>query len=112
LQQGFVAGVEVNAPCLAIPSTEVRPRLQESGREVISLSARQIAEFAGNAIELSGRDGRILVLSQRAYASLSEEQKGVIERSARLLPLSVPTVELAGGSVRCMIAGIHLSPRH
>ncbi|WP_371858376.1 hypothetical protein [Pseudomonas sp. 382] len=23
----------------------------------------------------------------------------------------MPTVELAGGSVRCMIAGIHLSPR-
>lgn len=93
-------------------AAEVRARLQESGREVISLSARQIAEFAGNAIELSGRDGRILALSQRACASLSEEQKGVIERSARLLPLSVPTVEMAGGSVRCMIAGIHLSARH
>ena len=35
-----------------------------------------------------------------------------IERSVRLVPLSVPTVEMAGGSVRCMIAGIHLSPRH
>ena len=93
-------------------AADVRARLQESGREVIALSARQIAEFAGNAIELSGRDGRILALSQRACASLSEEQKAVIERSARLLPLSVPTVEMAGGSVRCMIAGIHLSPRH
>lgn len=93
-------------------AAEVRARLQESGREVISLSARQIAEFAGNAIELSGRDGRILALSQRAYASLSEEQKALIERSARLLPLSVPTVEMAGGSVRSMIAGIHLSARH
>jgi hypothetical protein len=93
-------------------AADVRARLQESGREVIALSARQIADFAGNAIELSGRDGRILALSQRAYASLSEEQKAAIERSARLLPLSVPTVEMAGGSVRCMIAGIHLSPRH
>ncbi|HEY3049191.1 MAG TPA: arginine deiminase-related protein [Polaromonas sp.] len=93
-------------------AADVRARLQESGREVIALSARQIADFAGNAIELSGRDGRILALSQRACASLSEEQKAAIERSARLLPLSVPTVEMAGGSVRCMIAGIHLSPRH
>ena len=93
-------------------AAEVRARLQEAGREVIALSTRQIADFAGNAIELSGRDGRILVLSQRAHASLSEEQKGAIERSARLVPLSVPTVEMAGGSVRCMIAGIHLSPRH
>lgn len=83
-------------------AAEVRARLQESGRKVIPLSARQIAEFAGNAIELS----------QRAYASFSEAQKGIIERSARLVPLAVPTIEMAGGSVRCMIAGIHLSPRH
>ena len=34
-----------------------------------------------------------------------------IESSARLVPLSVPTIEMAGGSVRCMLAGIHLSKR-
>lgn len=90
---------------------EVRARLEESGREVIALSAGQIADFAGNAIELSGRDGRILALSQRACASLTAPQKALIERSARLVPLAVPTVEMAGGSVRCMIAGIHLAPR-
>lgn len=90
---------------------EVRRRLQESGREVIDLTNRQLQEFAGNAIELSGRDGRILALSQRALASLDAEQRRRIERTARLLPLSVPTIEMAGGSVRCMIAGIHLAPR-
>lgn len=93
-------------------AADIRARLQESGREVIGLSRRQIADFAGNAIELSGRDGRMLALSQRACDSLTSAQKSAIERSARLLPLSVPTVEMAGGSVRCMIAGIHLSPRH
>jgi hypothetical protein len=93
-------------------AAEVRARLQESGREVIALTAGQIAEFAGNAIELSGSDGRVLALSQRACDSLTGAQKAVIERSARLVPLSVPTIEMAGGSVRCMIAGIHLSPRH
>ncbi|MBO9648545.1 MAG: amidinotransferase [Variovorax sp.] len=92
-------------------AAEVRARLEESGREVIALSTAQIADFAGNAIELSGRDGRILALSQRAHDSLTAEQKAVIERSARLVPLAVPTVEMAGGSVRCMIAGIHLAPR-
>lgn len=99
-----------------IPDTrranEVRERLEESGREVIALSAAQIANFAGNAIELSGRDGRILALSQRASDSLTVQQKAVIKRSARLIPLSVPTIEMAGGSVRCMIAGIHLASRH
>ena len=90
---------------------DVRVRLIESGREVIELSPQQIREFAGNAIELSGRDGRILALSRRALASLTGEQRERIERSARLVALDVPTIEMAGGSVRCMIAGIHLSPR-
>ena len=90
---------------------EVRARLEESGREVVALDATQIGEFAGNALELSGANGRVLALSARAAASLRPEQRAVIERSARLLPLAVPTIELAGGSVRCMLAGIHLARR-
>jgi hypothetical protein len=90
----------------------VHARLRESGRDVIELDARQSGEFAGNALELTGRGGqRLLALSERAAASLSTAQKAVIERSATLLPLRVPTIELAGGSVRCMLAGIHLAPR-
>ncbi|TXK33180.1 amidinotransferase [Ottowia sp. GY511] len=92
-------------------SQAVVARLQESGHEVIDLSPEQIGEFAGNAIELAGRDGRVLALSQRACDSLTAQQKARIGRSARLLPLRVPTIEMAGGSVRCMIGGIHLSPR-
>ena len=92
-------------------AADVRARLEESGREVIALSQTQIAEFAGNAIELSGQGGRLLALSRRACDSLRADQKTRIERSARLVPLAVPTIELAGGSVRCMIAGVHLSPR-
>jgi len=91
---------------------EVRARLSESGKEVIEISSLQVQEFAGNAIELSGKDGRVLALSQRAFDCLTPAQRTLIERSARLVPLKVPTVEMAGGSVRCMIAGIHLSPRH
>jgi hypothetical protein len=36
----------------------------------------------------------------------------MLERSATILPLEVPTIELAGGSVRCMLAGIHLAARN
>ncbi|MCF8984588.1 amidinotransferase [Pseudomonas syringae] len=91
---------------------EVRVRLKESGRDVIDLTNQQISQFAGNAIELSGHDSRILALSRRAFDSLLPEQRRRIEQSARLVPLNVPTIEMAGGSVRCMIAGIHLSPRN
>ena len=90
---------------------EVKARLEETGRHVIDLSHEQIGEFAGNAIELRGREGRILALSARAAASLTPDQVSKIEESAALLPLTVPTIELAGGSVRCMIAGVHLTRR-
>jgi hypothetical protein len=89
----------------------VSERLSESGRDVIALSAHQINEFAGNAIELWGKDGTLLALSSRALASLDADQRARIEAHAKLLPLSIPTIETAGGSVRCMIAGLHLSRR-
>ena len=89
----------------------VRERLEASGREVIALDNHQIGEFAGNALELSGTDCRLLALSARALASLTSAQRRIIEGSARIVPLSVPTIELAGGSVRCMLAGIHLARR-
>ncbi len=89
---------------------EVAARLS-ARHEVIALSTAQIAEFCGNAIELQGADGRILVMSARARAALHDDQVAAIERSARILSVDVPTIELAGGSVRCMIAGIHLDPR-
>ncbi|QTD46863.1 citrulline utilization hydrolase CtlX [Ottowia testudinis] len=92
-------------------AAQVRTRLEESGRQVIPISMAQVAEFAGNAIELSAPGHRLLALSERAAASLTPAQKAVIDESAELLPLRVPTIELAGGSVRCMLAGIHLSPR-
>lgn len=97
-----------------IPDPERRQtvidRLTETGREVIKLSAEQIENFAGNAIELTG-DKRILALSARALDALDATQIATIERSALPVPLHIPTLESAGGSVRCMIAGIHLTRR-
>ncbi|PRY26877.1 amidinotransferase [Aliiruegeria haliotis] len=90
---------------------QVLARIEESGRHVVELTNEQIAEFGANALELQGREGRVLALSRRAMAALRPEQRAVIERSVRLLPLDVPTIELAGGSVRCMLAGVHLSRR-
>ena len=90
---------------------QVVQRFEKSGRQVIALSTLQIAEFAGNAIELQGRAGRVLALSARALRSLTPAQLDIIGQSAAPLPLEVATIELGGGSVRCMLAGIHLSRR-
>lgn len=86
-------------------------RLEQSGKKVIELSNWQVNEFAGNAIELTGRDGRYLAVSQRGENSLTAQQKNLIQSSATLLSVPLPTVELSGGSMRCMIAGIHLAAR-
>jgi len=90
---------------------EIYDRLQGMGRQVIELTNHQIDEFAGNAIELYAKDRRILAMSTRAVAALHPEQRKVIEKSVEIVPLAVPTIELAGGSVRCMLAGVHLTRR-
>lgn len=90
---------------------EIHERLARGGRDVIALSHAQIADFAGNAIELQGRDGHILAMSRRAVDALEPDQRWRIEAHLKILPLDIPTIEMAGGSVRCTIAGIHLSPR-
>jgi hypothetical protein len=90
----------------------VRVHLEKAGKEILELSADQIENFAGNAIELHNGDGeKLLVLSNRADHALTEDQRKRLRRYARLIPLELPTIELAGGSARCMIATIHLPPR-
>jgi len=91
---------------------EILARLTHSGRTVIDLTWEQIMEFCGNGLELTGSDGHLFAVSERAAAAYTDAQRAVIERSARLVAMPVPTIELAGGSVRCMLAGVHLSPRH
>jgi len=91
---------------------QVRSRLEKTGKEIVELSADQIANFAGNTIELQNNSGeKLLVLSSRAARALTEEQRKTLTGYARLLPLELPTIELGGGSARCMMATIHLPPR-
>jgi hypothetical protein len=88
---------------------QVRSRLEKTGKEIVELSADQIANFAGNAIELQNKTGdKLLVLSSRAGGALTEDQRERLSRYARLVPLELPTIELGGGSARCMTATIHL----
>ena len=90
---------------------EIVERLASSGRDVIELDVAQLFDFAGNTLELTGRDGPLLAMSRRAHTALSDDQVARIERSARIVSVPLPTIELAGGSMRCMLAGIHLARR-
>ena len=88
---------------------QVQARLEASEKKIVELAPEQVANFAGNAIELNDSTGaKLLVLSTRALRTLDREQRTVLTHHARLVPLELPTIELGGGSARCMIATIHL----
>lgn len=95
---------------------EIRERLSINGRQVVELTEHQVREFAGNAVELCGRTREgakryVMAMSGRARRSLRPDQVAAIERSCEIVAVDIPTIELAGGSLRCMIAGVHLDPR-
>jgi hypothetical protein len=83
------------------------------GRELIAIDRPAVQAFAGNMIELSGRDalGRsvpLLVMSAAAAASLDAEQSARLQLYyERQCVVPVPTIEsVGGGSVRCMVAEV------
>jgi hypothetical protein len=90
---------------------DVLNRLGQSGRIIIDLSEDQIGKFAGNPIELQGSAGHLLALSETTLNAFTPDQNAKISDSATLVALKIPTIELSGGSVRCAIAGIHLTLR-
>jgi len=87
---------------------KVRTSLETTNKTVIELSRDQIENFAGNALELRGKNGNVLILSERAAMALRPDQRTRIEKTATLLPLLLPTIEFAGGSARCMLAELFL----
>lgn len=91
----------------------VRRRLEGCGHEIVPLDLAQMRSFAGNMLELAGAGGtRVLALSARALESLRPDQVGALESRCRLLPVPVATIEDGGGgSVRCMLAEVHLPRR-
>ena len=103
-------------PVLSLLSVraDVGPELIEpieaSGRTIIELSFAQLRRFGCNVIELRSRGGEPLIaLSSTAKARLTPDQVRALETFGELVDVAVPTIEaVGGGSVRCMIAEIHL----
>jgi len=91
----------------------VRARLEETGHEIVPISREQMGNFAGNMLELAGADGeRVLALSARALETLDTAQRATLESRCRLVAAPVAAIEEGGGgSVRCMLAAIHLPRR-
>ena len=90
--------------------TAVVRSLEDTGHEVISLSFDQMDAFAGNMLELRSASGeRLIAMSGQARASLSKSQLDRILNHAKIISAPIDRIESsAGGSVRCMLAEVHL----
>jgi hypothetical protein len=90
--------------------TAVLDNLARSGHEVLDITYDQLEAFAGNMLELRGRNGRrVVALSQQAYDALNEQQRERLRANGDVVTSAIDSIETsAGGSVRCMLAELHL----
>lgn len=84
--------------------------LRGTGHRILPISYAQLEAFAGNMMELCNAAGEAVVaMSQQAYNSLNQQQKDILQANGHIVASPIDNIELsAGGSVRCMLAEIHL----
>ena len=88
----------------------VLKHLKENGKEVIDITEQQVNAFAGNMLQVKGKDNEaFLIMSSSAYQSLRKEQIQKIEKYNSIIHSSLETIETCGGgSARCMMAEVFL----
>jgi hypothetical protein len=90
----------------------VLSKLRATGHEIVDISLAQMGQFAGNVLELTAPNGKLIALSMTALRCLGPAQRRALESRATLIPAEIPTIEhIGGGGVRCMLAEIHLPKR-
>ncbi|MDO9036845.1 MAG: arginine deiminase-related protein [Lutibacter sp.] len=89
---------------------EVIKHLKEDRKEIIAISEEQVNNFAGNMLQVMGKnEERFIVMSNSAYESLTKQQINQIEKHGKILYSSLDTIEACGGgSARCMMAEVFL----
>lgn len=86
--------------------------LKQDGKEIIDITEEQMHAFAGNMLQVQGRDKNYLVMSKAAHESLTAEQISTIEKYSEILSSDLSTIETCGGgSARCMMAEVFLPKR-
>jgi hypothetical protein len=96
----------------SIDNTQEREMLnavfQDTGKTIIEITENQMQHFAGNILQLKNKQNeKLLVMSQTAFDSLTDNQKQPLNNFNKIVPIPVPTIEkYGGGSVRCMMAEV------
>lgn len=88
----------------------VLDNLKADDKEIILITEDQVNNFAGNMLEVRGKDDkRFLIMSDAAYKSLKPNQIEKLEYHCEIITSSLDTIEACGGgSARCMMAEIFL----
>ncbi|GAB3538773.1 arginine deiminase-related protein [Spirosoma fluminis] len=88
----------------------VRQELERLNKRIIDISLEQMANFAGNMLMITTQKGqKLLVMSTRAFESLTAKQIDLLDDYATLLHFDLSMVEAnGGGSARCMMTEVHL----
>lgn len=87
----------------------VTESLKRTSKEIITISEEQMHHFAGNMLQVQGKDEAYLVMSESAYKSLTKKQITDIEKHCKILYSDLQTIETCGGgSARCMMAEVFL----
>ena len=84
--------------------------LKGDGKEIIEISENQVNSFAGNMLQILGRNNNpLLIMSESAYNVLTSFQKDIINKYVKIVFSSLNTIETyGGGSARCMMAEVFL----
>ena len=87
---------------------DLRTKINASGKELIEISTSQMAQFAGNMLQVQNIKGeRFLVMSTQAFESLTDSQIKKLSTYNRIIHSPLNTIEKnGGGSARCMMAEI------
>ncbi|MET0657147.1 MAG: citrulline utilization hydrolase CtlX [Steroidobacteraceae bacterium] len=100
--------------CLSAPdAARLKQDLSSTGHSIIELSFSQITAFAGNMLELATATGHCIAMSEQARRALNPEQTSLLEQlGGPLVAADISSIEhCGGGSMRCMLAEIHLPRR-
>jgi hypothetical protein len=86
--------------------------LENSGHKIFLLSLQQMQHFALNAFEVINRlNNPCLVISKTGWSSMDHAMRTEIEKYVQPVVIPLNTIEsLGGGSARCMVAGVYVSP--
>lgn len=84
--------------------------LKEDGKEIIEISEAQMHQFAGNMLQVIGKnEKRYLIMSKAAHDCLTASQISRLGKHGEILSSDITTIETCGGgSARCMMAEVFL----